>query len=103
MGADKNVSGSLSSGADVDWFAFNVTTAGSVKVMLSMPGAQDLDWSVYAASDLLFSAASSATMSNPEVGTFSANAPGIYYVKVVGYAGATGGYTLNVSGAGVQP
>ncbi|MFY0573967.1 PPC domain-containing protein [Cystobacter fuscus] len=103
VGADKNVSGALSSSSDVDWFAFNVTTAGSVKVMLSMPGAQDLDWYVYSASDLLFSAASSATMSNPEVGTFSANAPGIYYVKVVGYAGATGAYTLTVSGAGVQP
>ncbi|OJH37884.1 endonuclease/exonuclease/phosphatase family protein [Cystobacter ferrugineus] len=103
VGADKNVSGTLSSGTDVDWFAFNVTTAGSVKVKLSMSGAQDLDWYVYSASDLFFSAASSATMSNPEVGTFSASAPGIYYVKVVGYAGATGAYTLNVSGAGVQP
>ncbi|WNG15220.1 endonuclease/exonuclease/phosphatase family protein [Cystobacter fuscus] len=103
VGADKNVSGALSTNSDVDWFAFNVTTAGSVKVKLSMSGAQDLDWYVYSASDLLFSAASSATMSNPEVDTFSANAPGIYYVKVVGYAGATGAYTLTVSGAGVQP
>ncbi|HEX8539123.1 MAG TPA: endonuclease/exonuclease/phosphatase family protein, partial [Cystobacter sp.] len=96
VGADKNVSGSVSSSSDVDWFAFNVTTAGAVKVKLSMPGVQDLDWYVYSASDLLFSAASSATMNNPEVGTFSASAPGLYYVKVVGYAGATGGYTLNV-------
>ena len=39
-----------------------------------------------------------------EVATVSASAPGTYSVKVVGYAGATGSYTLNVSGAGVvQP
>jgi len=38
------------------------------------------------------------TASNPETGSYSATA-GDYYVKVVGYSGATSGYTLNVSAA----
>ncbi|MET0405898.1 MAG: endonuclease/exonuclease/phosphatase family protein [Cystobacter sp.] len=102
VGADKNVSGGVSSSADVDWLRFSVGTAGAVKVKLTAAGAQDLDWYVYSASDVYFSMASGLTANNPEVGTFQAT-PGTYYVKVVGYAGATGGYTLNVSGANVTP
>jgi Bacterial pre-peptidase C-terminal domain len=72
-------------------------------VKLTMPGSADLDWYLYTASDLNFFEARGYTTSNPEVGTYEALAAGTYYVKVVGYAGATSNYSLLVTGAGVQP
>ncbi|HEX5744630.1 MAG TPA: pre-peptidase C-terminal domain-containing protein [Archangium sp.] len=103
VGANTAVSGSLATSTDVDWFKFTVTTPGTVTVKLTMPGSADLDWYLYTASDLNFFEARGYTTSNPEVGTYEALAAGTYYVKVVGYAGATSSYSLLVTGAGVQP
>ncbi|HEY0094259.1 MAG TPA: pre-peptidase C-terminal domain-containing protein, partial [Archangium sp.] len=103
VGAGTSVSGSLSTSTDVDWFKFTVTTPGTVTVKLTMPGSADLDWYLYTGADLNFFEARGYTTSNPEVGTYEALAAGTYYVKVVGYAGATSGYSLLVTGAGVQP
>jgi endonuclease/exonuclease/phosphatase family metal-dependent hydrolase len=103
VGAGTSVSGSLATSTDVDWFKFTVTTPGTVTVKLTMPGSGDLDWYLYTGSDLNFFEARGYTTSNPEVGTYEALAAGTYYVKVVGYAGATSGYSLLVTGAGVQP
>jgi hypothetical protein len=102
VAAGTNVSGGISTSTDVDWFKFNVTAPGTVTVKLSMPGTGDLDWYLYSASDLNLFVTRGYTTANPELA--SANlAAGEYYVKVVGYAGATSNYTLNVSGTGVQP
>ncbi|WP_434388159.1 endonuclease/exonuclease/phosphatase family protein [Melittangium boletus] len=103
VAANKDVSGAISSLTDVDWFKFVVTSAGPVKVKLSMPDMDNLDWYVYTAEDTVLFTARGYSASNPEVGTFTAEAPGTYYVKVVGYAGAMSPYVLNVSGVGVQP
>jgi endonuclease/exonuclease/phosphatase family metal-dependent hydrolase len=103
VGAGTSVSGSLATSTDVDWFKFTVTTPGTVTVKLTMPGSGDLDWYLYTATDLNFFEARGYTTSNPEVGTYEALAAGTYYVKVVGYAGATSSYSLLVTGAGVQP
>ncbi|WP_083682281.1 pre-peptidase C-terminal domain-containing protein [Archangium sp. Cb G35] len=103
VGAGTAVSGSLSSGTDVDWFKFTVTAPGTVTVKLTMPGSVDLDWYLYTETDLNFFEARGYTTSNPEVGTYNAPAAGTYYVKVVGYAGAMSNYSLLVTGAGVQP
>ncbi|WP_158502027.1 pre-peptidase C-terminal domain-containing protein [Vitiosangium sp. GDMCC 1.1324] len=103
VGAGTSVKGSISTSTDVDWFKFTVTTPGVVTVQLTMPGVGDLDWYLYTADDVNLFAARGYTSSNPEVGTYSASAPGTYYVKVVGYSGATSSYTLSITGAGVQP
>jgi endonuclease/exonuclease/phosphatase family metal-dependent hydrolase len=103
VAAGKNVSGNVSSATDVDWFKFTVDAPGTVTVSLSMPGGADLDWYLYSASDLNLYLERGYSTSNPELGSYSVSAAGTYYVKVVGYAGATGSYTLAVTGAGVQP
>jgi len=103
VAANTDVSGAISSATDVDWFKFTVTEAGPVKVKLSMPDMDNLDWYVYTESELVLFTARGYGANNPEVGTFSADAPGTYYVKVVGYAGAMSSYVLNVSGVGVKP
>jgi endonuclease/exonuclease/phosphatase family metal-dependent hydrolase len=103
VAANKDVSGAISSPTDVDWFKFTVTAPGDVKVKLTMPDLDNLDWYLYTASDLVLFSARGYSSSNPEVGTYSAPAAGTYYLKVVGYAGAVSPYTLNVSGAGVAP
>ncbi|WP_375771673.1 pre-peptidase C-terminal domain-containing protein [Archangium gephyra] len=103
VGAGTSVSGSLATSTDVDWFKFTVSTPGTVTVKLTMPGSADLDWYLYTGTDLNFFEARGYTTSNPEVGTYEALTAGTYYVKVVGYAGATSSYSLLVTGAGVQP
>ncbi|MBN1206894.1 MAG: lamin tail domain-containing protein [Myxococcaceae bacterium] len=103
VAASTNVSGAISSSADADWFTFTVTAAGTVTVTLTISGSADLDWYLYSEADTSTYLARGYTASNPEQGSYSVSTPGTYYVRVVGYSGATGSYTLNVSGAGVSP
>jgi endonuclease/exonuclease/phosphatase family metal-dependent hydrolase len=98
VGNGKAISGSIGSSTDQDWFKVTVKAAGTVTVAVSVPGTADLDWYLYAAANTSTYVARGYTTANPETGTYAASA-GDYYVKVVGYGGATSGYTLTVSGA----
>jgi hypothetical protein len=98
LGNDKNVSGAISTGTDADWFSFTVNTPGTITVKLTMPGSADLDWYLYRAGSTSY-LTRGYTVNNPETASYSASTTGTYYVKVVGYSGATSSYTLNVSAA----
>jgi cyanophycinase len=89
-----NITGSIGSSSDNDWFKLDVATGGEIKVNLSHAAGIDLDWYLYPASGSYV--ASGSTSSNPEVGSYTAAAAGTYYVKVKSYSGS-GSYTLNVS------
>lgn len=97
LGNNKNVSGSISTTSDADWFKVTVNTAATITISVSMPGSADLDWYLYSESNTSSYLTRGYTTANPETGSYAASA-GVYYVKVVGYAGATSSYTLNVSG-----
>lgn len=98
LGNNKNVTGTVSTSTDADWFAFTVKSAGTVTVKLTMPGSADLDWYLYRAGSTSY-LTRGYTVNNPETASYSVSTTGTYYVKVVGYSGATSGYTLNVSAA----
>ena len=103
VGRGTNVSGAISTSTDVDWFAFTVDATGSVTVSLTMAAGADLDWYLYHSSNTSTYLTRGYTASNPETASYTVSQTGTYYVKVVGYSGATDSYTLNVSGAGVTP
>lgn len=96
VGSGVNVSGSISSSSDEDYFYIDVASAGNLNISLSIGSSADLDWFLYNSS--LQEVARGYTTSNPEAGTYNATATGRYYLKVNGYQGATSSYTLNVSG-----
>lgn len=98
VGSGVNVSGSVSSSSDNDWFYFDVNSAGNVNVSLSIGSSADLDWYLYHESNLSSWVARGYTTSNPEAGTYNATTTGRYYLMVDGYNGATSSYTLSVSG-----
>lgn len=98
LGNNKNVSATISSTTDADWFKLTVKAGGAVTLKVTVPGSADLDWYLYSASNTSSYLARGYTTANPETGTYTA-AAGEYYVKVVGYSGATSSYTLNVSAA----
>jgi subtilisin family serine protease len=95
VGTGVNVSGTLSSSSDDDWFYFDVATAGNVNVSLSIGGSADLDWFLYNSS--LSEVARGYTTGNPEAGSASL-AVGRYFLFVDGYQGATSSYTLSITG-----
>ncbi|HET9449387.1 MAG TPA: PPC domain-containing protein [Aggregicoccus sp.] len=99
MGNGVSVSGALSSSSDVDWFQFDAKAGGSVTVSLSISGSADLDWYLYPATNTSSYLARGYTTSNPETASATLSGAGSYLVKVVGYSGATGSYSLKVSGA----
>ncbi len=90
------MTGSISTSTDADWFSFTANATGTVTVKVSMPGSADLDWYLYKSGSTSY-LARGYTTSNPETGSFTLTSTGVYYVKVVGYSGATSSYTLNVS------
>ncbi|MBN1423888.1 T9SS type A sorting domain-containing protein, partial [Candidatus Fermentibacteria bacterium] len=95
LGSGIAVSGALSSSTDDDWFYFDVTTAGTVNISLSIGSSADLDWFLYNSS--LTEVARGYSTSNPENGSYSASV-GRYYLRVDGYLGVTSSYTLTVTG-----
>jgi cyanophycinase len=90
-----NVTGSISSSSDYDWYKLDVTGAGTISINLSHGSGVDFDWYLYAATGSYIAYAS--TSNNPETGSKAVTAAGSYYVRVKNYSG-TGAYTLNVSG-----
>ena len=103
VGAGTPVSGAVASATDVDWFRFTATAAGPVQVRLTLASASYLTWYLHAEGNPRTSLARGTVGSNPQTATYDVPAAGTYYVKVVGYSGGTGGYSLAVNGAGVQP
>ncbi len=95
VGAGVNVSGTLSSSSDDDWFFFDVATSGNVNVSLSIGSSADLDWFLY--DNSLTEVARGYTTGNPEAGSVTL-AAGHYFLWVDGYQGATSSYTLSITG-----
>lgn len=95
VGSGVNVTGSISSSTDDDWFYFDVTAAGTISISLTIGTSADLDWFLYNSS--LTEVARGYSTSNPETGSYSAST-GRYYLFVDGYNGATSSYTLRVTG-----
>ncbi|SDY76471.1 S8 family serine peptidase [Thermoactinomyces sp. DSM 45892] len=74
------------SDTDVDYYKFNVGTAGAVNISLTnLPG--DYDLSLHDASGAEL-AKSIKGGTNPEAIAYNATSAGVYYVKVIGYSGA---------------
>ncbi len=101
LGNGTAVSGTLSSSNDDDWFYFDVSTAGSVEIVLDILGSQDFDWYLYHESNLSSAVARGYTTNDPESGSYNCSVAR-YYIRVDGYHGATGNYTLTVNGTGVS-
>jgi subtilisin family serine protease len=95
LGTGVAVSGSISSTSDIDYFYFDVTTAGTVGITLNIGSSADLDWFLYNSS--LTEVARGYTVNNPETGNYTAST-GRYYIMVDGYNGAISSYTLTISG-----
>ena len=97
VGNGKAVAGAVSTSTDQDWLRIPVKSAGTLSISLSMSGAGDLDWYLSTESAPSTVLARGYTTANPETGTFAASANTTYVLRVVGYQGATSGYTLSVS------
>ena len=88
-----NVSGSLSSTSDLDWYKLVVTKPGQIDVRLSHASNVDFDWFFYGMTGAPLTYKS--TSNNPETGSYNVTTAGTYFIRVKSYQG-TGGYTLNV-------
>ncbi len=89
-----NITGTISSSSDYDWYRIDVAAAGTITISLSHASGIDLDWYLYPATGSYV--AYKSTSSNPEVGSYNAPAAGTYYIRIKNYSG-TGSYTLNVT------
>ncbi len=100
--SDVNISGTLGSSSDLDWYKIDITTPGLIEIRLSHGSTVDFDWFFYATtgSPLTYK----STSSNPETGTYNVVTAGTYFVRIKSYSG-TGAYTLNVKlpGAATPP
>ncbi len=88
-----NVSGSLSSTSDLDWYKVLVTTPGKIDVSLSHASGVDFDWYFYGLTGAPLTYKS--TSNNPETGSYNVTTAGTYFIRVKSYQGS-GSYTLNV-------
>ena len=88
-----NITASMSSSSDVDWYKFVVSTPGTVSISLAHGTSVDFDWYFYATTGTPL--VSKNTSSNPETGSYNVTTAGTYLIKVTSYSGS-GGYTLNV-------
>ncbi|MBP0018799.1 MAG: pre-peptidase C-terminal domain-containing protein [Cyanobacteria bacterium SBLK] len=93
---DLTVRGSISSSSDEDWFAFDIPSSRNLTISVAIANGQDLDWYLYQESDPSQPVTRGFTTNNPEKGTYNATNPGRYYLKVNGWQGATGDYTLTL-------
>ncbi|RMG70876.1 MAG: PKD domain-containing protein, partial [Chloroflexi bacterium] len=101
VGAGVDVSGTISSSSDDDWFYFDVGSTGNINISVDILGSADLDWYLYHESNTGSYVARGYTTSDPEAGSYNATQTGRYYVRVDGYNGATSGYVLTITGGNV--
>lgn len=90
-----NITGSLSSSNDLDWFRLDVTGPGTLNISLSHASGVDFDWFLYPATGTYV--AYRSTKNNPETGSYSVPSAGTYYLRIKSYSGS-GNYTLSVTG-----
>jgi len=95
-----NVSGTMSTSSDLDWYRLDITTPGTVTISLSHGTSVDFDWFFYATTGAALTYKS--TSNNPETGSYTVTTPGTYFVRVKSYRGS-GSYTLNVTLPGTPP
>ncbi len=88
------VTGSLSSTSDVDWFYFDVVTAGTIAISLNHSSGNDFDWALYQATGSAVANGKSTAI--PEVGSYQATTTGRYFLKLTVFRGS-GSYDLDVS------
>jgi len=94
LGSGVNVSAQIGNNSDVDWYYFDVASAGNINITLSHTSPRDFDFFLYKPTgSYVLSGQSSA---RPETGTYYATDPLRYFIKVTRYAGS-GAYTLNVT------
>jgi len=91
--SEVNITGTMGSRSDLDWFRIDITTPGQIDIKLSHGTRVDFDWFFYATSGTPLTYKSTA--SNPEIGSYNVATAGTYYVRIKSYSG-TGAYTLNV-------
>nr|WP_308216587.1 M4 family metallopeptidase [Pseudalkalibacillus decolorationis] len=88
----------ISSASDVDYYKFDASTTGNISVSLSnLPG--DYDVYLYNSNGSLVAQSENGGTSSESI-SYSASNTGTYYVKVVGYNGASStstAYALNVT------
>ena len=89
-----NISASLSSSTDEDWYKIDVASPGTVNISVAHGNGVDFDWYLYPPTGSYIAYAS--TTRNPEVGSYNITSAGSYYVRVKSYKG-NGNYTLNVT------
>lgn len=94
MGLDVAVSGTISSSSDNDYFYFNVSGTGWINISLDAALGRDLDWYLYHESNLSSYVKRGYTTANPESHNYNLTQTGKYYLRVVGYSGATDNYSL---------
>lgn len=97
IGSDITVSGSLSTKQDIDWFYFDLATAGTLGISLSHSSGRDFDWALYGSTGSALATGNSSAI--PDIGSYNATATGRYFLKITAYRGS-GSYTLNVSAGG---
>lgn len=93
----KDITGTVSSSSDVDWFYIDFSETGEHEISILSASNGDLDWWLYKSGDLNNYIARGYTSNNPDVMTFTIEQMGRYYIKVSGYNGATDDYTLSIS------
>lgn len=98
IGNNVDVTGSISSGSDDDWFYFDLNTAGNINISLSHDAGKDLDFWLYHESNLSNYLIRGYTVNNPETGTYNATQTGRYYLVIKDYSNKIGNYTLSISG-----
>ena len=91
------VAGSMSKSSDVDWFYFDVATAGPITISLGHGTSNDFDWDLYRATGSAIASGRSTT--TPDSGTYQATITGRHYLKITSYRGS-GSYTLDVTFSG---
>ena len=89
-----NVTGSMSSSSDLDWYKLDVTTPGQINISLSHGSGVDFDWYFYGVTGAPLTYKS--TSNNPETGSYNVTTTGTYFIRVKSYTGS-GSYTLNVT------
>ncbi|ATC94896.1 Type 1 glutamine amidotransferase-like domain-containing protein [Pseudoalteromonas tunicata] len=87
------IEGSMSR-ADIDWFEFNVSSAGEININLDHNSRDDFDWSLYQTSGSAVVQAQTSQV--PETGSYQALGSGTYLLKVTRYSGS-GWYDLTIN------
>ena len=86
--------GSIGGRRDEDWFTFELSEPGQLDIVLDHASGDDFDWDLYRSSG--GAVASGATSQVPEIGTYTTDQPGPYWLKISRYSG-TGWYDLTMT------